>query len=81
MEHVEAATQPLRAATRAVAVSPRDRAPRMLPPRTGRDRGATMVEYGLMVALVALAALLALTAFGIEVNGLFDKADLLDALA
>ncbi len=68
MEHVEAATQPSRAATRAVAAS-------------ARDAGATMVEYGLMVALVALAALLAVTAFGISVNDLIDKPELLDALA
>ena len=44
------------------------------------DRGATMVEYGLMVALIALVALLSVTAFGINVNGLFDNQSLLNAL-
>ena len=45
------------------------------------DTGATMVEYGLMVAMIALAAFLAVTAFGIKVNGLFDNVPLLNALS
>ena len=45
------------------------------------ETGATLVEYGLMVAFIALVAFLAVTAFGIEVNGLFDKQTLLDALS
>ena len=45
------------------------------------DRGATMVEYSIMLALVALVAFLGVTAFGVEVNGLFDNVDLLDALS
>jgi len=39
-----------------------------------------MVEYGLMMALVALVALLAVTAFGISVGDLFDDGGLLDAI-
>ncbi len=85
--HVEAATAPPRAATRDVAASTRDAAsppegePRRATWRERGDAGATMVEYGLMVALVALVALLAVTAFGINVNGLIDNPALLDALA
>ncbi len=45
------------------------------------DAGATMVEYGLMVALVAVVAFLAVTAFGISVNDLIDNVDLLNALS
>lgn len=45
------------------------------------EEGATLVEYGLMVAFIALAAFLAVTAFGIEVNGLFSDGGLLDALS
>ncbi len=71
---MEAAAQPSRAATRVVAASTRRS------PATGTDRGATMVEYGLMMALVALVALLAVTAFGINVNELIDNPALLDAL-
>ena len=57
----------------------------MTPKRTihqlpAEDRGATMVEYGLMVALIALVAFLSVTAFGINVNQFFDNQDLLDAL-
>jgi len=36
-----------------------------------RDEGATMVEYGLMVALIAIVALLAVTALGVSVNDIF----------
>ncbi len=36
-----------------------------------RDDGATMVEYGLMVALIAIVALLAVTALGISVKTIF----------
>ncbi len=35
------------------------------------DRGATAVEYGLMVGLIAVVIVLGVTAFGIAVNGLF----------
>lgn len=37
------------------------------------DRGATMVEYGLMVSLVALFAFLSVQAFGVSVNSLFTR--------
>ena len=59
--------------------------PTMTPKRTihqllTEERGATMVEYGLMVALIALVAILSVTVFGVNVNQLFDNQDLLDAL-
>ena len=38
-----------------------------------RDDGATMVEYGLMVALIAIVALLAVAAIGTNLFGLFNK--------
>ena len=36
-----------------------------------RDDGATMVEYGLMVALIAIVALVAVTALGVSVTNIF----------
>lgn len=39
------------------------------------DRGATAVEYGLMVALIALAVIVAVTALGGAVSGLFDDTE------
>lgn len=44
------------------------------------DRGATMVEYGLMLALIALVCVLAVTAVGISLNGVFSNPALLAAL-
>ena len=38
-----------------------------------REEGATMVEYGLMVALIAVVCLLAVTALGVSVNGVFTQ--------
>ena len=38
-----------------------------------RDRGATAVEYGLMVALIALVIILAVTALGTQLKTLFEK--------
>ena len=38
-----------------------------------RDEGATMVEYGLMVALIAIVALIAVTALGGSVSGIFQS--------
>jgi pilus assembly protein Flp/PilA len=35
------------------------------------ERGATAVEYGLMVGCIALAIILAVTAFGLSVADLF----------
>ena len=36
------------------------------------ERGATAVEYGLMVALISIAILVAVTAFGSSVRELFE---------
>jgi pilus assembly protein Flp/PilA len=38
-----------------------------------RDQGATAVEYGLMVALVAVAIIVAVTLLGSKLTGLFNK--------
>ena len=38
-----------------------------------REEGATMVEYGLMVALIAVVCLLAVTALGVSVQGVFTE--------
>jgi pilus assembly protein Flp/PilA len=40
---------------------------------SSRDEGATMVEYGIMVALIAVVALLAVAAIGTNLFGLFNK--------
>jgi len=37
------------------------------------ERGAVAAEYGLILALVALVTVIAITAFGIAVVGLFDR--------
>jgi len=37
----------------------------------GNDRGATAVEYGLMVALIAAAIVVTVTALGGQLNTLF----------
>lgn len=39
-----------------------------------RERGATAVEYVLMVSLIALAIILAVTALGLALPGLFEPA-------
>lgn len=36
------------------------------------ERGATMIEYALMVSLIAMVAVGAVTAVGLKVFGLFD---------
>jgi pilus assembly protein Flp/PilA len=41
--------------------------------RRSGDDGATMVEYGLLVALVAVIALLAVTRLGGQISGSVDK--------
>jgi len=38
------------------------------------DRGATAVEYGLMVALIAIVIIIAVTTLGTNLNGLFGQA-------
>ena len=37
------------------------------------DHGATMVEYGLLIALVVLIALVGATAFAVATNDLWDR--------
>lgn len=37
------------------------------------EEGATMVEYGLMVALIAVVCITAVTALGTGISGLFDQ--------
>ena len=36
------------------------------------EEGATMVEYGLLVALIAMVALVAITTLGVNLNTLFN---------
>lgn len=38
-----------------------------------QEDGATMVEYGLMVALIAVVALVAVTALGVNVSAIFTR--------
>ena len=38
-----------------------------------KDRGATAVEYGLMVGLIAVVIIIAVTALGGQLEGLFDS--------
>ncbi|MFD9704935.1 Flp family type IVb pilin [Lentzea sp. NPDC059081] len=43
------------------------------------DRGATAVEYGLMLALIVVAAMVAITAVGVNMNEMYEFiADLVD---
>jgi pilus assembly protein Flp/PilA len=43
------------------------------------DRGATAVEYGLMLALIVVAAMVAITAVGDNMAAMFDLiADVID---
>jgi pilus assembly protein Flp/PilA len=42
-------------------------------PLRGDDRGATAVEYGLMVALIAAAIVVAVTALGGQLNTMFTS--------
>ena len=37
------------------------------------DRGATAVEYGLMVALIAIVIIVAVTLLGTNLSGLFQQ--------
>ena len=37
-----------------------------------RDRGATAVEYGLMVGLIAVVIIVAVAALGTNLSGLFN---------
>ncbi len=38
-----------------------------------REDGATMVEYGLMVALIAVVCLAAVTLLGTNIQGIFNQ--------
>jgi pilus assembly protein Flp/PilA len=40
---------------------------------TKTERGASAVEYGLLVALIAIAIIVAITALGGKLSGVFDK--------
>lgn len=46
---------------------------RHLGARLGGERGATMVEYGIIVALIAVVSILVIGAVGIDVFGAFDS--------
>ncbi len=37
------------------------------------DEGATLVEYGLVVSLIAVAAIIAVTAVGTSIKGTFEN--------
>lgn len=50
------------------AFRPRDVAPRP------RDEGASLVEYGLLVALIAVAIVGAIFGLGTQIGSLFDSA-------
>lgn len=41
--------------------------------RSGRDRGATAVEYGLLVALIAGVIIVVITALGVKLDGVFSS--------
>ena len=41
--------------------------------RIERENGATMVEYAIMLALIAAVSMLAITAVGIKVGALFES--------
>jgi pilus assembly protein Flp/PilA len=43
--------------------------------RFGGDEGATAVEYGLLVALIAVAIILAVLALGGTLEGVFSNVD------
>ena len=38
-----------------------------------REKGATMVEYGLMVALIAIVVIVAVALLGTNLNTLFNR--------
>ncbi len=42
--------------------------------RLANERGATMVEYGILVALISIAAIVAIIALGTDVFNAFDTA-------
>lgn len=48
---------------------------RHLGARLGGDQGATMVEYGVMVALIAAVSILVIGALGVDVFDAFQTAE------
>jgi pilus assembly protein Flp/PilA len=44
----------------------------------GREEGATMVEYGLMVALIAVVCIIVVGLLGVGIQGMFQ--DVVDVL-
>jgi pilus assembly protein Flp/PilA len=40
---------------------------------TDTERGATMVEYGLLISLIALAVIVVVGTLGTEINDLFQE--------
>jgi pilus assembly protein Flp/PilA len=49
--------------------------------RLRREEGATMVEYGLMVALIAIIAMAAVQVLGVSISDIFGTtADKLDSV-
>jgi pilus assembly protein Flp/PilA len=46
---------------------------RVLPRRADRDRGATAVEYGLMVALIAAVIVAAVLTLGVNLDTIFQN--------
>lgn len=38
----------------------------------GREDGQGMIEYALLAALISVIAIIAITAVGVEVNGVFE---------
>lgn len=47
----------------------------MLSARRDEEKGATAVEYGLMVALIAVAIIVAVTTLGQTLDGLFTEVE------
>jgi len=45
----------------------------LLTPRKHDDEGATAVEYGLMVSLIAAVIVIAVAALGTKLNGIFTS--------
>lgn len=45
----------------------------MLATRRDAQKGATIIEYALIAALISIAALVALGAVGTDVKGVFEK--------
>jgi Flp pilus assembly pilin Flp len=53
------------------------RAVTQMPAAQGRlgERGATMVEYGIVVSLIAVVSILVIGALGVDVFGAFNSAE------